>query len=136
MKPLIRLPRPKVRSFVDHTGKTFGSLTVKGYLGKRGDRHCWECQCACGVTREASSTRLVEGRARQCKVCARKALLDFHKERTSHVAFGEDKSFMEWTNDERCTVSGRTLRRRLKMGMSMEQALSKKPYWRNPNVEG
>ena len=46
------------------------------------------------------------------------------KNNVFYAAWGETKTFTQWTEDERCKVKKNTLHERLRRGYSMEEALS------------
>lgn len=46
------------------------------------------------------------------------------------TAFGETKCFSEWVRDSRCVVTDGGLYRRIKRGITVEDALTKPPFWR------
>lgn len=50
----------------DLTGQSFGRLTARRFMGIRGGKACWACDCACGNSGEYSSTHLVSGRTTSC----------------------------------------------------------------------
>lgn len=54
-------PRPK-----DWVGKSFGSLTVTAYDGRRGGKHYWRCRCSCGREAVVCQSNLQAGHTRSC----------------------------------------------------------------------
>ena len=50
----------------DWIGRTFGSLTVTAYDGKRGGRHYWRCVCLCGGEAVVSQSNLQGGHTKSC----------------------------------------------------------------------
>lgn len=44
-------------------------------------------------------------------------------------AFGEEKISSEWARDKRCSVTGQTLRQRIKMGCDPELAITRPPFF-------
>jgi len=57
---------PNNPQFMDLTGRKFGRLTVRGYSGKRGRKHYWNCVCDCGNVKDIHGEHLKEGRSRSC----------------------------------------------------------------------
>lgn len=49
---------------IDLTGKKFGLLTVREYVG--GARRRWRCECECGAIREIMGSELRRGMAKSC----------------------------------------------------------------------
>lgn len=47
-------------------GRTFGSLTVVGYAGRKGGNRRWLCRCSCGKTLEAWQPNLLSGHTKSC----------------------------------------------------------------------
>ena len=53
--------------FQDHTGETFGYLTVVKCIGRGKDRNpIWLCRCKCGNTCEVTARNLVHGHTKSC----------------------------------------------------------------------
>ena len=50
----------------DWVGRTFGSLTVVAYDGRRGGKHYWRCRCLCGGSAVVSQSNLQAGHTRSC----------------------------------------------------------------------
>ena len=50
----------------DWVGRTFGSLTVVAYDGKRGGKHYWRCRCLCGGSAVVSQSNLQAGHTKSC----------------------------------------------------------------------
>ncbi|MCI8543785.1 AP2/ERF family transcription factor [Acetatifactor aquisgranensis] len=55
--------RPQVKDWI---GRTFGSLTVVAYDGKRGGKHYWRCRCRCGGEAVVNQSNLQDGHTRSC----------------------------------------------------------------------
>ena len=59
------------RSFIDHTGKRFGKLTVisraEDYVAPNGKHHvCWLCKCDCGNKITVDVCQLTNGHTQSC----------------------------------------------------------------------
>lgn len=54
------------KKFIDLSGQTFGQLKVIRYVGHRGGKNAWECECTCGKTSVASSSNLRRGNSTTC----------------------------------------------------------------------
>lgn len=50
----------------DWIGRTFGSLTVVAYDGKRGGKHYWRCRCLCGGEKTVCQSNLKAGHTKSC----------------------------------------------------------------------
>jgi len=50
----------------DHTGKTFGRLTVLRYVKRENGHHYWECKCTCGGTKLVIANNLQRGLTQSC----------------------------------------------------------------------
>lgn len=50
----------------DWVGRTFGSLTVVAYDGRRGGKHYWRCRCLCGGSAVVSQSNLQAGHTKSC----------------------------------------------------------------------
>lgn len=50
----------------DWAGRTFGSLTVVEYDGRRGGKHYWRCRCLCGGEAVVCQSNLQTGHTRSC----------------------------------------------------------------------
>ena len=50
----------------DWVGRTFGSLTVVAYDGRRGGKHYWRCLCDCGKETVVITKRLRDGHRTSC----------------------------------------------------------------------
>lgn len=74
------IPIPTNKQFQDLTDKTFGRLSVKGYIGKKKDHGYWLCQCICGVTKEVRGAHLVAGRTMSCGCYQAEASKEYHTE--------------------------------------------------------
>jgi len=57
-------------AFIDVTGKKFGRLTAKAYLGKS----YWSCICDCGNTAEVTMYRMKSGNTTSCG-CRKRSVL-------------------------------------------------------------
>ena len=57
------LSRPPLKDWV---GRTFGSLTVLSYDGKRGGKHYWKCRCNCGNEISVCQSSLKNGHTTSC----------------------------------------------------------------------
>ena len=55
--------RPQMKDWV---GRTFGSLTVVAYDGRRGGKHYWRCRCLCGGETVVNQSNLQDGHTRSC----------------------------------------------------------------------
>lgn len=62
------LSRPPRKDWV---GRTFGSLTVIAYDGKRDGKHYWKCRCTCGNEVSVCQSSLKSGHTTSCG-CANK----------------------------------------------------------------
>ena len=51
---------------VDLTGKRFGALTVKEYLGRKNHNSRWRCMCDCGNETDVSGSALLSGNTLSC----------------------------------------------------------------------
>lgn len=51
---------------VDLTGRTFGSLLVTGFAGRRGGKAIWACNCSCGNSTEVVGNYLTTGNVNSC----------------------------------------------------------------------
>ena len=49
------------RKTIDRTGRKYGWLTVKSYVGVRKNRSLWLCQCVCGNEKIVSAQDLSAG---------------------------------------------------------------------------
>lgn len=56
----------------DLTGRRFGRLKVKEYVGKKNDKHTWRCICDCGNEVHHYTSTLTGGHAKSCG-CSRRA---------------------------------------------------------------
>lgn len=76
-------PIPTSPRFQDLTGRTFGRLTVIGYLGRRHSASYWQCKCSCldGNITEVNGQNLKLGTSTSCG-CARREGMS--KRRKSH----------------------------------------------------
>jgi len=80
----------------DHTGKKFGRLTARKWLGNGR----WECVCDCGNTKSIAATKLVSGNTRSCG-CLNSELAK--KMTTSHGRYGTTE-YNTWASMiQRCT---------------------------------
>lgn len=52
----------------DLTGRKFGSLTVRGFAGRKNTHLWWDCDCSCGNSRRVRSTFLTGGYTTHCGV--------------------------------------------------------------------
>lgn len=77
---------------VDHTGQTFGRLTVVRY-----DGGAWLCRCECGAEAKASGGRLRSGNTRSCG-CLQRATKRTH-------GLSKSPEYVAWVSMiQRCTV--------------------------------
>jgi len=51
---------------IDHTGKTFGRLTVVRYAETRKSKAWWICRCSCGTVGEFRGEDMVSGQQKSC----------------------------------------------------------------------
>lgn len=77
-------------------------LTIDRFPDKNGNYHPTNCRWA-------------DGRD-QCRNTRRNLII---------VAFGETKSAIEWSEDQRCSINDKTLRRRIHLGWDSEKAITK-----------
>lgn len=94
----IELRNPKNKRFIDLTGKTFGTLTVKSFMGFKKPIGCskWICECQCGRTFEAWGNAL---RAGQCTNCGCKRR---EKVATKHPLYSTWAGMIERCYDPKC----------------------------------
>ncbi len=68
---------------IDLTGKVFGRLTVLAYEGSwesgGSTKAHWDCECACGGTRIASTADLRSGKVTACRACKGAAARERHE---------------------------------------------------------
>lgn len=66
-------PIPANPRFQDLTGKTFGRLTVVGFLGRPKNQTYWHCKCTCGNETPVLAGSLTTGHTRSCGCLTREA---------------------------------------------------------------
>lgn len=91
--------------FVDHTGKTFGLLTiVKRAENNRFKNAQWICKCECGNLTKAVARVLVSGETRSCGCLIAKST----KERATTHGMSKSREYAIWQGMiTRCTNSNR-----------------------------
>lgn len=57
---IVFTPKPTINNFIDHTGQTFGRLTVIGYAGEP-CKPFWWCECSCGKIKKIAPGNLRAG---------------------------------------------------------------------------
>ncbi len=57
---------PTVHNFVNLTGRVFGRLKVRHYVGKVDGKPSWMCECECGEKTVTPSSQLIRGRTQSC----------------------------------------------------------------------
>lgn len=96
---IIPCPLPTSKRFINLTGKVFGRLTVRGFIGKctfpNSPPAClWECLCECGKTYAVVTGSLIKGLTRSCGCLNREACLErFVTHNKSHSS-----EFRVWTS--------------------------------------
>lgn len=61
------------RNVTDHTGETFGRLTVTGFSHRYAGKSYYTCRCTCGTVLPVMYSHLLSGNTRSCG-CYRKEL--------------------------------------------------------------
>lgn len=57
---------PNKRKIKNITGKTFGRITVLGFLERKNKQNWWNCVCVCGATKKISGYSLQAGITQSC----------------------------------------------------------------------
>lgn len=61
------------RNVANHTGETFGRLTVMRFSHRRDEKSYYQCRCTCGTVFPVMYSHLLNGNTRSCG-CLRKEL--------------------------------------------------------------
>ena len=99
-------------------------------FGERKTLHEWASDPRSLVTQTALKQRLKRGEALETALTRP---IDPNRPRAGHIpatwsGFGETKTFSQWFNDQRCTISRSALRDRLNAGVLIEDALVARPF--------
>jgi len=86
-----RVPHPKTRGFVDHTGERHGKLVVLRYVGRHKSQSKWLMECDCGNLSSPNINSVLTGACKSCG-CWKRA---FNKERIVHGAIGS-REYKAW----------------------------------------
>ena len=86
-----RVPHPKTRGFVDHTGKRYSKLLVLHYVGRHGSQAKWLMKCDCGNLSSPNINSVLTGACKSCG-CWKQS---FNKERIVHGALGS-REYKAW----------------------------------------
>lgn len=97
LPPPVQTPTDK--RFVDLSGKRYGKLLVRYYVGKRGGQPYWLCQCDCGQYTVVYAGSLRRGATNSCGCLAQECA----KSRGTHRMTGTAE-YCTWTRIiQRCT---------------------------------
>lgn len=96
---------------IDLTGRVFKRLTVVKQIEKRGVQLQWECVCACGKTKNATSNSLLTGKVTSCGCRQKEAALENCKNNSFEKTHGMTLTsmFRLWGHmHERCKENHKT----------------------------
>lgn len=98
-------------------------------FGEKKTAHAWSLDGRCQVTRKGFVKRVKAGWDVEEALSSPPKTTGSKQGRSGGQvkAFGEMKSTLAWSQDPRCKVSRTMLRKRLQVGMTMEEALSGEP---------
>lgn len=108
---------------VDLTGQKFGKVTILSVAFTRKGHKYYNCKCECGNEKIMRGSQFTSGKAKSCGCLLRKAQKEFGiSRRIIYKAFGKEYTIEEI---EQNFMSRMTFYRRIKAGMSVEEALIK-----------
>lgn len=86
----------RAHNFKDLTGKRFGRLIVKYYVGKNKHKQTlWLCECDCGSLKEVLAGRLQSGVTKSCGCIRKEGVHRIH----NHISEnGQDHFYKAWTS--------------------------------------
>ena len=107
---------------VDLTGQKFGKITVLSFAYTTEHKY-YNCKCECGNEKIIRGSQLTSGKTKSCGCLLRKAQKELGiSRRIIYKAFGKEYTIEEI---EQNFMSRMTFYRRIKAGMSVEEALIK-----------
>lgn len=103
-------------------GKRFGRLVVEEVFCKKGNSWYFKCKCDCGNEKIAQKHHLLKGDCKSCGCLPKEvSKKNGSKRRIYYKAFGKQYTIEEIV--EKFDISKMSFYRRLKSGMSVEEAL-------------